>query len=225
MTWSEPTVFCFDVQTFGPRVMACCSCTWQWSQPAMCSRIEIWWGADLPGVAAWACPWAVVARAAAARVTRTAAIPRIRRAPVMSTPETWRPPSGAAFRACDTTRRPKVVAESGSRGRDVLQVCQPRGRGRVAGHPPVATGAHRAAGRDLGAVGQCTALELAGEEPPAEHLEPAADLAEVVGRAQLHRVARRPLPRLGVMPGMPGQEGDLGGPVAAAQHVVESEVL
>ena len=50
-------------------------------------------------------------------------------------------------------------------------------------------------------------------------------VAEVVRRPALGRVARRPLPRVGVVPGVPGQERDLARPVAAAEHVVEREVL
>ena len=50
----------------------------------------------------------------------------------------------------------------------------------VGGHPPVAARAHRAAGADLGPVGQRRALELVGEEPLARR--PRASAGSPAGR-------------------------------------------
>ena len=87
---------------------------------------------------------------------------------------------------------------------------------RVARHPPVAAGRHGAAGTDLGTVGQRRALELAGEEPGEEHLEPVPDLRQVVLRSALGGIVRRPLPPGRVGPGVLRQEGDLARPRAVA---------
>src|SRR5690349_13122897 len=87
-----------------------------------------------------------------------------------------------------------------SEERNLLQLGQPRRRRGVRRHPPVAARAHRAAVAHLRAVGQRRPLELVGEEPLDEHLEPRADLAEVVVDVLGLGVVRRPLPRLRVLP-------------------------
>src|SRR5512135_2728703 len=82
----------------------------------------------------------------------------------------------------------------------------------VGGRAPVAARRERAAGADLGAVGQRAALELAAlEETLQEHAEPLADLGKAVAALAAPRV--------------PGEERDLRGCVPEAQRVVQMEVL
>ena len=61
----------------------------------------------------------------------------------------------------------------------------------------------------FGPVRQRRALELAGEEPLHEDLEPVPDRPPGRRPAPLLREARRPVPRRRVAPGVPGQERDL----------------
>ena len=78
----------------------------------------------------------------------------------------------------------------------------------IAGHSPVAAW-READAAHLGAVGQTAALELLGEEAPAEDGEPALDGGIVELAAE----------------GVTRQQVDLGGPEAVAQEMVEEEVV
>ena len=80
--------------------------------------------------------------------------------------------------------------------------------------------------RDLRAVGQRRAFELTeGEEPPGEHRQPPPDLGQRIGRPLVGRQARRPVTAIRVVPGVPGQERDLGRPGPVAQDLEQGEVL
>src|SRR5262245_62280454 len=192
--WSAPIFFSAECQTAGRPLTAWYSCTEQLSHPVTwrCSVVRATLCAPAPAdpVAACASFCAVVAKAAAVSVARTAATPCTRRADVMSVsrlvvrglpvvpPRPLRrhrttkgctgnsPPRGCCRRRRDRLRRGHL--------REVGQPC--RGR-RVTRHPPVSARAHRSAGTDLRPVGQRAALELAGEEASAEHLEPVPDPA------------------------------------------------
>src|SRR5215203_6043104 len=103
-----------------------------------------------------------------------------------------------------------------SAARDVLELGQPGRRTGVTRHPPVTARRHRPAGTHLGTVGQGGALELAGEEPLDEHLEPLADVTEGVLRTVVLRVVRGPVPLACVGPGVLREERDLARPEAEA---------
>jgi len=96
----------------------------------------------------------------------------------------------------------------------------------IARGAPIAARRQRAAGADLGAVGHAATLELAGlEEAPQEDLKPVPDAGEVVLVAALDRQVVGPLSMLAVVPGMPGEEGDLARLEAVAGDVEGVEVL
>src|SRR4051794_9069238 len=97
------------------------------------------------------------------------------------------------------------------------QIPQPRPRRTVRRGPPVTAGRQRTAGRDLRPIGHRRPLELRErEEALAEHLQPPPDLGQVVRPALGLGEARRPGTGIDVVPGVPGEEGDLRRPEAVA---------
>ena len=106
-----------------------------------------------------------------------------------------------------------------------VQLGQPDVGAAVGRRPPVAARRQRAARRDLGPVGQRRALELVGEEAPQEQFQPVPDLGQRIGAPRAGRQVGRPGALLDVVPGIPGEEGDLGRPVAEPRQVEEIEVL
>src|SRR3954454_804553 len=76
VTWSEPTTCGFEVQARRCPLTACWRVMEQRSQPATCTWSRVLARAGLVDDAAWASVWAVVARAAAARVSKMAAARR-----------------------------------------------------------------------------------------------------------------------------------------------------
>ena len=109
--------------------------------------------------------------------------------------------------------------------RNRLELGQPDIGAAIGGRAPVATRRQRAAGRDLGSVGQRRALELVGEKPPQEQFQPVPDLAKLVGAPRPCRQVGGPGTLVDVVPGVPGEEGDLGRAEAEPRQVEQIEVL
>src|SRR5690606_4302186 len=106
------------------------------------------------------------------------------------------------------------------------QFLEPYGRRGVTRRAPVAPRAQRACGRNLGPVGDRTALELAeGEEALQEAFEPAADRREVVFVAACFGQPCRPAAARLVAPGVPGEERDLRRLLTVAHDVMQEEVV
>src|SRR4051812_4034330 len=105
-----------------------------------------------------------------------------------------------------------------------LQLVQPSRGIAVAWCAPVAAGAKRAAGRDLGRIGDGAALVLADlEEAEEEGLQPFADRGEVIVPLQGFRIVERPEPGARVPPRLVRKEGDLGRRLPVTKDVVEEE--
>src|SRR5215472_14972213 len=96
----------------------------------------------------------------------------------------------------------------------------------IGGRAPVAAWRQRAARRNLRAVGQCGSLELAQfEEAIEEHPQPALDLGQRISTLRRFRRIGGPSAVSRIMPGVPGQIGDLRGAEAVPRRVVKVEVL